>query len=140
MNGEKQRTFQSLLRSEDEFYGTILGNITDMLKCLRVKKSTEVLNMANQWNLKWEKERVITMAGALYLGVFLGNGYTKNGQKMKQNRQNRARKWEEYGKLKPKANTSLMGRDGLKAVMIKGSRLKNGTLLLGLEGSLTLYK
>ncbi|GKD61002.1 hypothetical protein Tco_1298511 [Tanacetum coccineum] len=54
-------TFQSLLRSEDEFYGIILGNIADMLKCLRVKKSKEVLNMANQWNLKWEKERLISV-------------------------------------------------------------------------------
>ncbi|GJV35561.1 RNA-directed DNA polymerase, eukaryota, reverse transcriptase zinc-binding domain protein [Tanacetum coccineum] len=56
-----KRTFQSLLRSDDELYGNILGNIDDMLKCLRVKKSKEVLNMANQRNLKWEKERLISV-------------------------------------------------------------------------------
>ncbi|GKD24495.1 RNA-directed DNA polymerase, eukaryota, reverse transcriptase zinc-binding domain protein [Tanacetum coccineum] len=56
-----KRTFQSLFRSEEELYEVILGNTANMLKCLRVKKSKEVLNMANQWNLNWEKERLINV-------------------------------------------------------------------------------
>ncbi|GJY81630.1 RNA-directed DNA polymerase, eukaryota, reverse transcriptase zinc-binding domain protein [Tanacetum coccineum] len=54
-------TYQQTLkkRTEDNLYDVIVGNITDMLKCLRVRKSTEVLNVAKQWNLKWEKEKLI---------------------------------------------------------------------------------
>ncbi|GJY52457.1 RNA-directed DNA polymerase, eukaryota, reverse transcriptase zinc-binding domain protein [Tanacetum coccineum] len=47
------------VRTEDNLYDVIVGNITDMLKCLRVRKSKEVLNVAKQWNLKWEKEKLI---------------------------------------------------------------------------------
>ncbi|GJZ38820.1 hypothetical protein Tco_0585383 [Tanacetum coccineum] len=56
----KQKNFsESAERTEDNLYDVIVGNITDMLKCLRVRKSKEVLNVAKQWNLKWEKEKLI---------------------------------------------------------------------------------
>ncbi|GJR91054.1 RNA-directed DNA polymerase, eukaryota, reverse transcriptase zinc-binding domain protein [Tanacetum coccineum] len=56
-----KRNFQNLLRYDEELYEAIVGNITDMLKCLRVKKSIAVLNLAKQWNLKWEKEKLIVV-------------------------------------------------------------------------------
>ncbi|GJY66214.1 RNA-directed DNA polymerase, eukaryota, reverse transcriptase zinc-binding domain protein [Tanacetum coccineum] len=59
-----KRNFQHLKRTEEEMYGVILENITEMLKCLRVKKSTAVINMASQWGLKWDKESLISMVAA----------------------------------------------------------------------------
>ncbi|GKD64554.1 reverse transcriptase zinc-binding domain-containing protein [Tanacetum coccineum] len=50
---------KSAERTEDNLYDVIVGNKTDMLKCLRVRQSKEVLNIAKQWNLKWEKEKLI---------------------------------------------------------------------------------
>ncbi|GJW20329.1 Myb-related protein 2-like protein [Tanacetum coccineum] len=51
---QNKRTFQNqnLQRTKDNLYDVIVRNITDMLKCLRVRKSTKVLNVAKQWNLK----------------------------------------------------------------------------------------
>ncbi|GJY46776.1 hypothetical protein Tco_0435839 [Tanacetum coccineum] len=55
-----KRSFQKVLCTEDEILKSIIGNITDMLKCIRFKKSSAVLCMAQQWDLKWEKERMIS--------------------------------------------------------------------------------
>ncbi|GJW77335.1 RNA-directed DNA polymerase, eukaryota, reverse transcriptase zinc-binding domain protein [Tanacetum coccineum] len=56
-----KRNFQNLLRYDEELYEAIVGNITNMLKCLRVKKFVAVLNMTKQWNLKWEKGKLFVV-------------------------------------------------------------------------------
>ncbi|GJZ73137.1 RNA-directed DNA polymerase, eukaryota, reverse transcriptase zinc-binding domain protein, partial [Tanacetum coccineum] len=54
-----RRSFQNVSSSDEEVTRTIIDNITNMLKSIKVKKSSEVLTMAQQWNLKYEKERLI---------------------------------------------------------------------------------
>ncbi|GJR25509.1 hypothetical protein Tco_1101741 [Tanacetum coccineum] len=56
---ERNRSFQNVSSSDEEVTRNIIDNITDMLKSVKVKKSSEVLTMAQQWNLKWENERLI---------------------------------------------------------------------------------
>ncbi|GKB60710.1 RNA-directed DNA polymerase, eukaryota, reverse transcriptase zinc-binding domain protein, partial [Tanacetum coccineum] len=64
-----RRIFQNQKRTEDDLLESTVGNITDMLKCLRVKKSKEVISAANQWNLKWDKERLIYVINELVIHV-----------------------------------------------------------------------
>ncbi|GKB90239.1 retrovirus-related pol polyprotein from transposon TNT 1-94 [Tanacetum coccineum] len=47
-----RRSFQNVSSSDEEVTRNIIDNITDMLKSIKVKKSSEVLTMAQQWNLK----------------------------------------------------------------------------------------
>ncbi|GJU23584.1 RNA-directed DNA polymerase, eukaryota, reverse transcriptase zinc-binding domain protein [Tanacetum coccineum] len=42
---------------------SLLLNIADILKCLKVKKSTAVLNVAKQWDLKWDEGKLIAEIG-----------------------------------------------------------------------------
>ncbi|GKA68945.1 hypothetical protein Tco_0775009 [Tanacetum coccineum] len=58
-----KRNFQNLKRSNDALYDVIIRNIVDILKCLKVKKSTEVLNVAKQWDLKWDEGKLIAEIG-----------------------------------------------------------------------------
>ncbi|GJR69495.1 RNA-directed DNA polymerase, eukaryota, reverse transcriptase zinc-binding domain protein [Tanacetum coccineum] len=58
-----KRNFQNLKRSNDALYDVIIRNIADILKCLKVKKSTEVLNVAKQWDLKWDEGKLIAEIG-----------------------------------------------------------------------------
>ncbi|GJZ34169.1 RNA-directed DNA polymerase, eukaryota, reverse transcriptase zinc-binding domain protein [Tanacetum coccineum] len=55
-----KRWFQKLVCTEEEVIRKIIEDISDMLKCIRVKKSSAVLCMAQQWNLKWDKERLFS--------------------------------------------------------------------------------
>ncbi|GKC31512.1 hypothetical protein Tco_1038806 [Tanacetum coccineum] len=57
-NDNESHGWKELMRIRDKIKP--YGNITDMLRCIRVKKSSEVLYMAQQWNLKWERERLIS--------------------------------------------------------------------------------
>nr|GEU79955.1 hypothetical protein [Tanacetum cinerariifolium] len=55
-----KRWFQMLVCTEEEVIRKIIEDVSDMLKCIRVKKSPAVLCMAQQWNLKWDKERLFS--------------------------------------------------------------------------------
>ncbi|GJW21414.1 RNA-directed DNA polymerase, eukaryota, reverse transcriptase zinc-binding domain protein [Tanacetum coccineum] len=51
-NERNKRSFQNSSRYVEELIGCIEGNITDMLKSLKVKNYSNVMIVANKWGLK----------------------------------------------------------------------------------------
>ena len=59
-NERNKRSFQSLRRSEEEVITVINKYMEAVLQSLRVKKSNAVLMVANVWNLKWDKGKLVS--------------------------------------------------------------------------------
>ncbi|GKB48717.1 RNA-directed DNA polymerase, eukaryota, reverse transcriptase zinc-binding domain protein, partial [Tanacetum coccineum] len=58
VNERNRRCFQNSSRTTDELIRGIENNVVDMLKSLKLKKSANVLVIANKWGLKWDKNKL----------------------------------------------------------------------------------
>ena len=58
-NERNKRMFQDTKRTEEEVIVVIIKYMEDALQSLRVKKSIVVKLVAEIWNLKWEKDKLV---------------------------------------------------------------------------------